>query len=438
MFSSSSCVCAVNYQARCIREQRASTERHRFIVGTCSTRDKNELNVLEYDEDGNTLDVSSIYNHPNEVWALETSPDDPSLVITSGNGIYNNERQSIKSSVNLFRMPNQTEHSIRDGGEEQREAAYAGEKLELECLASLDCASRSIVNSIKWNKMNQVVTSDSQFVSLYSVADEVVKSLGNVNIYPGSSALSGSCREVEFYDCSNVAAGGCGLSWDPHSTGVCAVAARGDLKVVSTAALQVTLTVQNAHHGCIRDVDYNPNKPNVLVTAGDDCKVKFWDLRHTKAPIKTLSGHSHWAWSAKYNPAHDQLIISGGSDHLVNLWRVSSVSSMPWENPVAETGVLAPDSKPTSLHKNSNDEDKDECDYYAGGRGDDDDDDVRDSNDAEPEPVDMKVRVVDQHEDSVYSVAWSPCEAWMFCSLSYDGRIILSHVPSTEKYKILL
>lgn len=116
------------------------------------------------------------------MWALETSPHDTSLVITSGNGIYNNEDKSIKSSLNLFKMPNQTEDVILDGGE-QREAAYAGEKMELECISPLDCASGSIVNSIKWNKENQVVTSDSQFVSLFNVADGVVKvggMLGNI------------------------------------------------------------------------------------------------------------------------------------------------------------------------------------------------------------------------------------------------------------------
>ncbi len=35
-------------------------------------------------------------------------------------------------------------------------------------------------------------------------------------------------------------------------------------------------------------------------------------------------------WCAKYNPFHDQLVLSGGSDNLVNLWRVASVSSAPW------------------------------------------------------------------------------------------------------------
>lgn len=49
-----------------------------------------------------------------------------------------------------------------------------------------------------------------------------------------------------------------------------------------------------------------------------------------------------------------------------------------------------------------------------------------------------QVKMMDEHEDSVCSVSWSAAEAWLFCSLSYDGRVILNHVPSTEKYKILL
>lgn len=52
--------------------------------------------------------------------------------------------------------------------------------------------------------------------------------------------------------------------------------------------------------------------------------------------------------------------------------------------------------------------------------------------------ADVRVRAFDEHEESVYSVAWSACDAWVFVSLSYDGRVVLNHVPSTEKYKILL
>ena len=62
---------------------------------------------------------------------------------------------------------------------------------------------------------------------------------------------------------------------------------------------------------------------------------------------------------------------------MVNLWRIASCSSAPWLG--SEDG-------------NNND------------------------------PPDVKVRTVDQHEDSVYGVAWSPADAWIYCSLSFDGR----------------
>jgi hypothetical protein len=46
MYTSSSAVYQVNYQARIICPQKASKERHRFLVGTCSLHDENELTVL--------------------------------------------------------------------------------------------------------------------------------------------------------------------------------------------------------------------------------------------------------------------------------------------------------------------------------------------------------------------------------------------------------
>ena len=73
---------------------------------------------------------------------------------------------------------------------------------------------------------------------------------------------------------------------------------------------------------------------------------------------------------------------------------------------------------------------------------------------------DKIVSTYDSHEDSVLGIrcrlsplllqrrtpptpwmsgtAWSCYDAWVFASLSYDGRVVMNHVPSTEKYKILL
>ena len=55
------------------------------------------------------------------------------------------------------------------------------------------------------------------------------------------------------------------------------------------------------------------------------------------------------------------------------------------------------------------------------------------------EPLeDRVVGTYEEHEDSVYSVAWSSADPWLFASLSYDGRLVINRVPRQTKYKILL
>jgi hypothetical protein len=43
-----------------------------------------------------------------------------------------------------------------------------------------------------------------------------------------------------------------------------------------------------------------------------------------------------------------------------------------------------------------------------------------------------------EHGDAVYWAAWGAADAWIYMTLSYDGKAVLDHVPSKEKYKILL
>jgi len=52
-------------------------------------------------------------------------------------------------------------------------------------------------------------------------------------------------------------------------------------------------------------------------------------------------------------------------------------------------------------------------------------------------PPDEVIAKFEEHEDSVYSVVWSSADAWVFASLSYDGRLVVNHVPSQEKFSIL-
>ncbi len=43
MFTTNSCVFAVNHSARCIAPVKGLKEKHRFLVGTCSASENNEV-----------------------------------------------------------------------------------------------------------------------------------------------------------------------------------------------------------------------------------------------------------------------------------------------------------------------------------------------------------------------------------------------------------
>ncbi len=127
--------------------------------------------------------------------------------------------------------------------------------------------------------------------------------------------------------------------------------------------------------------------------------IKIWDTRNNKFPVKSISDHTHWIWSVSFNKYHDQLLISSSSDAQVNLQSVVSVSSAPLR-------VFSPSSDDESESKETT--------------------------------VDGLVAKFEQHEESVYSTAWSPADPWIFASVSFDGRFVIHLVPQDHKYKILM
>ena len=157
-------------------------------------------------------------------------------------------------------------------------------------------------------------------------------------------------------------------------------------------------------------------------------------------------------------------MLSGGSDGIANLWRISSCSSAPL----------------LKLNGDDDDDDDDDDDGndISTGRGggddvaeekrddevaNDDEDDVRanynwtpkgnhgDDDDEESEGVDKSksprndessaqdVRVTRfKCSDVTADLAWSAADPWVYATLSHDGAMVVHHVPSKEKYKILL
>ncbi|VDN21272.1 unnamed protein product [Gongylonema pulchrum] len=157
------------------------------------------------------------------------------------------------------------------------------------------------------------------------------------------------------------------LTWNPHTNGnTVAVAFDDSVKGIDTRSLEL----------------------HIMATCGDDCRVALWDLRKTNEPLKVLQDHTHWVWCVKFNPIHDQLILSAGSDARLFLNSVESLSS-------------------ESIHSLAL---------------------LPDENDSPPQENklgDERLEKMEEHEDSVYSCAWAGNDPWVFASVSYDGRLRL-------------
>ena len=405
-------------QARQLVPQTASKDKHRWVLGTAALGEGNEINLLEFDEDEGTLECCSTYHHSDgQVWAMETSPRDSSLLITS----HQNSRKG--HGLSLFRMPGQSLSDI-NSGDGKGDAATKRDLIKLQSIESTIPERRdpAFVTSVKWSPHDErIIATKESTVSLYSVTESSVKmeDIGKMDLRI-EAGLEPSKNKA--FDGTFSAA-----AWDPHANNSAAVVCDAHLHLVDTRSMSISHSVQ-AHRGSCRDVDYNPNKPQSLITAGDDRKIRFWDVRNLKEPVRTLLGHGHWVWCAKHNPFHDQLVLSGGSDNRVNLWRVASCSSSPWlgGSTVDEDDVDSSDRRSTISDKSKASSSSSSSESAA-------------TDDSQSlDPPDIKIKALDCHTESVYSVAWSPADAWVYCSLSLDGRVYLNHVPAAEKYKLLL
>ena len=82
-------------------------------------------------------------------------------------------------------------------------------------------------------------------------------------------------------------------------------------------------------------------------------------------------------------------MLSCGTDYQVKLWRAASISSAPPAVDLDEPELTEAD-------------------------------------------ADGLVKAFDDHEQSVFSAVWSAADAWIFASLSLDGKAVINHVPPAE------
>ena len=406
MFSSQSAELSLNAPCRALAAVPASDDsmESRFLLGSCSSpadTDNNHLHVVRFHAEVNELGVDAkILHETGPVSVICPSPHDPSAVLTAAEG---------SSSATLWKIP----RSIMTQNEGLQYDPEEDDALDVASLATMEevltltpSGGGSRIVDMVWRDASedlssssnpgQVLTMDQQGQLIqWDVTSGVAASIRTVPSSSGSSTNNDNFRAGLLP----------AVAWDPHANGdAVAVTNKNRVSILDwrvDTSIPLGMVESFACHKCgggVTDLDYNPNKPYVLATSGQDGLLKFWDLRSARRPLLVArGGHSHWAWKVQYNPFHDQLVLSAGTDAVANLWRLSTISSAP---------ILT---------------------MMDGDGG---------SSAEMPGP---NVRVArHEHGDSIYQARWSAADAWVYMVVSYDGKAVLNHVPSTEKYKILL
>ena len=254
-FSNNTALYSAERRARCLAARTAHTDAHHFFLGTLSLREANEVQMLQFDEDTSELSKARSFAHPHEVWCIAASPADENLLATtySDGGSF---------GAALWRLP----ASEGEGG--------SGSAEEMEQLQTLPCSpaenGRGNVRSVMWDPF----TADEDDAQIAAVHERgvVVWKVGE------SDAPHAQLRLGEEAPIGAAA-------WDPHHPNELTVASgcainSYDLRAVRRAVKKGAATdatvhsIANAHSAPVKDVDYNPNKPWNIVSAGDDSFIK--------------------------------------------------------------------------------------------------------------------------------------------------------------------
>ncbi|GAV63457.1 WD40 domain-containing protein [Cephalotus follicularis] len=235
---------------------------------------------------------------------------------------------------------------------------------QLERIASLD-AHVGKINCVLW-------WTTGRHDKLISIDEE--------NLFLWSLDCSTKSAQVQSKESAGMLHCLSGGAWDPHDVNAVAATSESSIQFWDLRTMKKTNSIDRNH---VRNVDYDTKKKHILVTAEDESGMCMWDIRMSKAPIQEFPGHTHWTWAVSCNPEYDGLILSAGTDSTVNLWLAAKSSRDELSESLVESPIRW---------------------------------------------VDPLLNSYSDYEDSVYGLAWSSREPWIFASLSYDGRVVVESV----------
>nr|XP_016994030.2 EARP-interacting protein homolog [Drosophila takahashii] len=380
-----SLIYGLELQARALTPQYGESNDVCFFIATNSLKPTNQVHLIQYEEEQGTVQ-SKVFEHAlGEVWKLNSCPHNARLLAS----VYNVQKGAqVLTQSALFTLPEDL-----NPDPEQLKSEYLPwaqvEVLDTEALGER-------VKTIEFHPSQEQILAcvvDNK-VAVMQRAEASTRVVAEV---PTGGSSSGSAKHTAHFTTGK---------WSHHHQGHQFLTLQdGNLSAFDVRDTQhCAWSISDAHGQMVRDLDCNPNKQCHLVTGGDDGYLRIWDCRMPKAPVFERSDHSHWVWSVRFNTFHDQLLLSSSSDCKVLLTCAGSVSSETQAQP--------------GLDDSAN---------FSGPE----------AEERRKLLPDGLLQTFDQHEDSVYCAEWSNVDPWIFASLSYDGRVIISKVPKQYKYQII-
>ena len=263
---------SLDLPCRTVCAVRADGTESRFLVGSCaasSSDDTNYVHAVRFHPDRNDVMLDAKLSHSHgSIEAMCSSPDDPTLLCTAHSS----------SSLSLCKIPDDAVTTTNHTENENNDTTMEAHMNEL-CLVP----TNGIVADICWGD-----DSIDQGQLLF------ITRSGHLTQFDIPSQQS--IRTHWFETTTPFRAGWCPrVAWDPHANGTAVAVTTGkrvQLLDWRTDTSIPTGTVDSfvSHRPAVTALDYNPNKPYVLATAGQDALIKFWDLRLTNQPLLVARG----------------------------------------------------------------------------------------------------------------------------------------------------
>eukprot|EP00916_Digyalum_oweni_P017317 GHVL01028298.1.p1 GENE.GHVL01028298.1~~GHVL01028298.1.p1 ORF type:complete len:351 (+),score=99.44 GHVL01028298.1:115-1167(+) len=327
-------------------------ESHDFLIGTCKLREHNEIYWLSLDEDSQIIIQKCVKNFDSPICQIESMDNNIVAIIT------------------------------------ENDTCTIGKITECDSIETIQYINENKkIHQISWPENDRFYLIIDDIISEWKGGIGDYTQIQNINIPNRIYEDSKICFDI--IKNSNIIVTGC-----ERNISICDIRTNNNI-----------INKNNAHENDIKDISIYPNISKKIVTVGEDCKIKFWDIRNMNqcVTVNANNHHRHWITTCCINPLFDDFIVTAGTDQLICLWKFTSQSSN-----VINQSCASPTSNKNEI-----------LDTLICKWGDSE---------------------TSTRQDSIYKggVAWSKFDPWIIASVGWDGVVSFDSIPREEKYKILL